>query len=70
MQQFRVEICFSLAGAATAIIAPATMLIAPDAEAQQTDETPPAGQTAPKKKKAKGSSSSGAATQTKQPKEQ
>ena len=39
-----------LAGMATSIVMPATMLIASNAEAQQADQTPSPGQTAPKKK--------------------
>jgi hypothetical protein len=59
-----------LAGLTACIVAPATF--ATNAEAQQTEQTPPAGQTAPKKKnkKKKGTSSSGAASETKQPKAQ
>ena len=61
-----------LAGMATSIVMPATMLIASNAEAQQADQTPSPGQTAPKKKPKKktGTSSFGAATPTKQPKAQ
>ena len=61
-----------LAGMATSIVMPATMLIASNAEAQQADQTPSPGQTAPKKKKRREDRPAQAppGTPTKQPKAQ